>query len=152
MIDDALLKTFLSLMAFVAVIGGVLWYIKRKTTRGVVGQSTVAIRIVARQALTPKSYVCIVEIRGGLYALGVTEQSVTLLKDISGVVHHSAPANGTSSAIPVPPDDLHRELEHLFSQKQQPATMVHDVATMPTAIPEEPTFGRYIASIFSTKN
>ncbi|MBL7973623.1 MAG: FliO/MopB family protein [Candidatus Kapabacteria bacterium] len=81
--EDPLLRAFITMSISVAGILGVLWYVKRRTSRGRVGQELVGIEVIARQALNPKAQIFIVKVSGKTVMLGVTEQSVTNLGEVS---------------------------------------------------------------------
>ncbi|MFM7774551.1 MAG: flagellar biosynthetic protein FliO [Candidatus Kapaibacterium sp.] len=74
-----MLKAFITLIGCIAFLGAVLWWVKRKTSRGHTGTQDIRIRVVARQPLSSKASVAVVEVGDTTLVLGVTEHSVTNL-------------------------------------------------------------------------
>lgn len=77
------LRVLLSL----AVVLGLLWVMQRKLTRtGRAGRRAELVTVVARQGISPKASVVIVDAEGKRFLLGITEQSVNVLHtgDIPG--------------------------------------------------------------------
>jgi flagellar biogenesis protein FliO len=83
MIDETLLKAFLTLMACAALLGGILWYIKRWAARKSPLAKEVNIRITGRMSLPPKAIVYTMQVAGRTLLIGVTDHSVALLADLT---------------------------------------------------------------------
>jgi len=77
--DGTVLKAFVTLVGCIAFLGAVLWWVKRKTSRGQAGSQDIRIRIVARQPLGSKASVAVVEVGDKTLILGITEHAVTNL-------------------------------------------------------------------------
>ncbi len=77
--DGTIFKAFVTLIGCIAFLWVVLWLVKRKTSGGQVGSQELRIRIIARQALSGKASVMVVEVGEKIMTLGVTEHSVTIL-------------------------------------------------------------------------
>ena len=77
-----------------------LWWLKKKTSRGQVGMQDVRVRVVARQTLSPKASVSIVEIGDTTMVLGVTDHSVTHLGTVNSAREGSVPAPSHTPPTP----------------------------------------------------
>lgn len=99
--DGTVLKAFVTLVGCIAFLGAVLWWVKRKTSRGQAGSQDIRIRIVARQPLGSKASVAVVEVGEKTLILGITEHSVTNLGVGSDVA--SAPGAEVRRSIPRTP-------------------------------------------------
>lgn len=77
--DGTIFKAFVTLIGCIAFLWAVLWLVKRKTSGGQVGSQELRIRIIARQALSGKASIMVVEVGEKVMTLGVTEHSVTIL-------------------------------------------------------------------------
>jgi len=81
--EDPLFRAFVTMSISVIGILCVLWYVKRKTSKGKIGKDVVGIEVIARQALNPKAQIFIVNVSDKTIMLGVTEQSVTNLGELT---------------------------------------------------------------------
>ena len=88
------LRVLLSLGAVLALV----WWFQRRLTRGLRNSATEPlVRVVTRQAITPKASVVVLETGGQRFLLGVTEASVNVLH--------------TSEAEPEPQESFEAYLE-----------------------------------------
>lgn len=99
--DGTVLKAFVTLVGCIAFLGAVLWWVKRKTSRGQAGSQDIRIRIVARQPLGSKASVAVVEVGEKTLILGITEHSVTNLGVGSDIP--STPSAETRRSVPSAP-------------------------------------------------
>ncbi|MFN4770265.1 MAG: FliO/MopB family protein [Candidatus Kapaibacterium sp.] len=81
--DGTIFKAFVTLIGCIAFLWAVLWLVKRKTSGGQVGTQELRIRIIARQALSGKASIMVVEVGEKVMTLGVTEHSVTILNSVA---------------------------------------------------------------------
>ena len=100
--DGTVLKAFVTLVGCIAFLGVVLWWVKRKTSRGQAGNQDLRIRIVARQTLSSKASVAVVEVGEKTYVLGVTEHSVTNLGTTVNEGHLETSARAVESQRTAP--------------------------------------------------
>lgn len=109
----------LRVVVSLAAVLGLLWFIQRKVSKtGRVTQRAKHVTVVARQGISGKASVAVVDVEGVRYVLGVTEQNVTVLG--SG----EAPQDAIVTAI-------------------APAASVTPVASQATA----PTFAQTLAAV-----
>lgn len=88
------LRVLVSLGAVLALV----WWFQRRLTRGVRNSGAEPlVRVVSRQAITPKASVVVMETGGQRFLLGVTEASVNVLH--------------TSEAVPDPKETFEAYLE-----------------------------------------
>ncbi len=83
MIDNNLLNAFLSMGAIVLVLITFLFILKRIAKRKQSGGSSYDMKVIARMPLQQKSQIAIVDVQGKIFLLGLTEQNVNLLADLS---------------------------------------------------------------------
>jgi flagellar protein FliO/FliZ len=70
----------LRVVVSLAAVLGLLWFIQRKVSKtGRVTQRAKHVTVVARQGISGKASVAVVDVEGVRYVLGVTEQSVSVL-------------------------------------------------------------------------
>ncbi len=81
-VDPTLLRAFATLMVCVAAIGALLWFVRRRTSRAQLGDTAVDVRVLSRQALSPKAQLSIVQIGNRVILLGITDTHVSMLGDL----------------------------------------------------------------------
>ena len=94
----------LRVVVSLAAVLGLLWFIQRKVAKtGRVTRQAKHVTVVARQGISGKASVAVVDVEGVRYVLGVTEQAVTVLGSgqapQDAVVTAIAPA---AASIPAP--------------------------------------------------
>lgn len=85
-VDSLLFSGFKTLAALLAVLGLILllYHFARKGAGFLPGVKTGIIKVVEMRSLGPKKTICLVEVRGQEYLLGVGVQEITLISKISG--------------------------------------------------------------------
>jgi flagellar protein FliO/FliZ len=78
------METFLAglrVVVSLAVVVGLLWVLQRRLTRGSrASAASKPVRIVTKQAISPKASVVIIDVEGTRLLLGVTEHAVSVLQ------------------------------------------------------------------------
>ena len=139
-------------MACVAAIGGVLWYVKRKTSRGKVSGTELGIHVIARQGLSPKATVCIVQIGHRHVVLGITDQSVNYICDLGEETPAAgAPAQHSNPAVLNP--QVLEQARRMQQQTPQYTAPIDEPAYGhdPDAELPDLSLGGYMRSIFSRR-
>jgi flagellar protein FliO/FliZ len=77
---DTLLVALRVALSLAAVLG-LLWVLQRRLAKGSRAARADLVRVVGRQGLGQKASVVVVDVDGRRFVLGVTEQSVTVLRD-----------------------------------------------------------------------
>lgn len=96
--DDSAVMA-LRVLVSLGVVLGLLWWLQRRLIRGRVSSGTEApIRVISRQAISPKASVVVLETGGQRFLLGVTEENVNVLH--------------TSGAEPAPDAGFAASLQH----------------------------------------
>lgn len=162
MLDETLVRAFITLMVAVAAIALLMVYLKRKVAKGKIAGSTLAIQVVARQALNPKAQIYIVSIAGKTVMLGVTEQSVTNLGELAVSAQAQAQTQAqtqaqfqpqtqpqahhtTTSTATVIPSNVGQSV--LANIPAQVAYQSHQATATQQPLPQQPTFGNFLRSI-----
>lgn len=156
MLDETLVRAFITLMVAVAAIALLMVYLKRKVAKGKIAGSTLAIQVVARQALNPKAQIYIVSIAGKTVMLGVTEQSVTNLGELAVSAQAQAQAqtqaqfqpqahHTTTSTATVIPSNIGQPIQ--ANIPAQVAYQSHQATATQQPLPQQPTFGNFLRSI-----
>jgi len=88
------LKALIPLFLIVGLLYGVLWFVKKYgvSVRGK-GKSKVPVTVLSSQMIMPKKFISIVEIQNKLLVLGVSENSITLLKELEGPAESNTVVN-----------------------------------------------------------
>ena len=88
------LKALVPLLFIVGLLYGVLWFVKKYgvSVRGK-GKSKVPVTVLSSQMIMPKKFISIVEIQNKLLVLGVSENSITLLKELDGTLGENSVVN-----------------------------------------------------------
>lgn len=82
MFDDPITQAFATLALAVAAIAIIFWLLKKYSKKISPKLGNKNIDIKSRSSLTPKSHLYIVEVEGEKLLLGVTENSVNLIKEL----------------------------------------------------------------------
>lgn len=78
-----IVSAIIPFIVIVALLYGVLFFIKKYGTNLKKSKSgSVSIKVISSQMIMPKKYISIVKIEDKLLVLGVSENSVTLLKEM----------------------------------------------------------------------
>lgn len=78
-----IVKAFIPLLFIVGLLYGVLVFIRRYGVNGKGKKSgSVSIDVISSQMIMPKKYISVVRVEDRLLVLGVSEQSITLLKEL----------------------------------------------------------------------
>lgn len=96
----SLMTLFASLLLVIACIFVFAWLMK-KSNLVTLNKQQAQIKVIARQALTNKGQVHIVEVQGKRYMLGVTEQNITLLDTLPALTDEELAAQ-PESAVTTP--------------------------------------------------
>ena len=83
MIDNNILNAFISMAVIVLVLVAVLIFLKRLAKKKQDGGSGIGMKILSRQALQHKAQAVVVQVRGRILLLGLTEHNVSLLADLT---------------------------------------------------------------------
>jgi flagellar protein FliO/FliZ len=75
---------FLPLFLIIIALGGILYLVKKFGYKfKLKNVSAFKIQIVATKMIMPKKYITVVNVQDNLLVLGISEHSITLLKEIS---------------------------------------------------------------------
>jgi flagellar protein FliO/FliZ len=73
--------TAIRVIVSLGVVLGLLWFLQRRLTRGAKAKSSGSpVTIVAKQAISPKASVVVIDVEGMRLLLGVTEHAVSVLQ------------------------------------------------------------------------
>ncbi|MFA3783851.1 flagellar biosynthetic protein FliO [Melioribacteraceae bacterium 4301-Me] len=77
-----ILKMIFPLLVITALLGGALWFVKRYSTKSNIAASKeFTAKLISSQMIFPKRFVSVVKIKDKLLVLGITDHSITLLKE-----------------------------------------------------------------------
>jgi len=104
---DGALNVIVSLAAVIALVALIVWALRRFAPRAVRMYSSDNLKVLSRTFLGPKQMVCIVKAPGKVLVVGATQQSVTLLSEISDPaeveriagLYEAASSKGASAAF-----------------------------------------------------
>ena len=119
--DPNLLRAFLTMMVCVAAIGALLWYVRRRTSRAQLGETQIEVRVLSRQALSPKSQLSIVQIGSRVLLLGITDSQVTYLGDLQHGSDARAEVLNQNSASHIPASAIADAAQRFAQTTQQTA-------------------------------
>ncbi len=85
MIDPSLLKAFITMIAAVAGLSLLLFFLKKKARNSTVNSdsSLQTLSIESRVNVSPKSQVVVINYGDKKFVLGITEQSINLIADVT---------------------------------------------------------------------
>ena len=83
MIDDNILNAFISMGIIVLVLVAILILVKRFARKNKMGGADFDFKVLARLPLQAKAQATVIKVRGRTLLLGLTEQNVSLLADIT---------------------------------------------------------------------
>lgn len=162
MIDETLLRAFITMMVCVGAIAGLLWLVKRKMTTGKQGSTLIGIEVIARQGLNAKAQIFVVSVHGKTLLLGVTEQTVTMLAELDSMPRTSttstqAPLNSVSthpSSFTPNSELFNQQAIGQFTGSTSSSNTTSNTNSSLTAeqqklLQQQLTFGSFIRSIFS---
>lgn len=82
----SILQSFLPLILIVALLYGVLWYLKKVGFgKNKKYANAVSIKVISHQMIMPKKYISIVKVDSKLLVLGVAENSINLIKELDSI-------------------------------------------------------------------
>jgi flagellar biogenesis protein FliO len=81
--DAGLLKAFFSIVTVVALFGAILFALKKFLKRRTIGGSDVDLKVVSKVALHQKSFLCVVKAGMRTLLVGVSDNNVSLIADLS---------------------------------------------------------------------
>ena len=113
MFENALLRSFFSLIILVAVLGFILYLVKRIARKSARKANSNGIAIISRTSLLPKAHVYIIEAGSQKLLLGVTEQNVNFLYDMTNQT-----AANTSTQVKLNTEDASALAKELLKKKQ----------------------------------
>ncbi len=77
-----IIRMVLPLLLIIALLGGVLWFVKKYSYQARSSESLgIDINVLSSKMILPKKYVSIVKIKDRLLVLGVSDGSINLLKE-----------------------------------------------------------------------
>ncbi len=80
---DPLLRLFLTMGVLVVLLAGTMWGIKKYSKDGKTNLHTMKMRVLAQHYLGPKKSLIVVQVAGETILLGVTEQNISMLKNLA---------------------------------------------------------------------
>ena len=83
MIDETLIKSFFILIACVAGIGGLFFFLKKISRKVRASSDTIGMEILSRLSLMPKNHLFIVKAGEKTLLLGVSEKNISILADLT---------------------------------------------------------------------
>lgn len=83
LIENPMLETFAILAAAVALLGIVLFLVKRYVAKVNNGTGVEQIKVISKVNLMPKNQIFIIEVNNKKLLIGVSEKNINLLKDLS---------------------------------------------------------------------
>ena len=76
-------KMILPLLLLVGLLGGVLWYVKRFSYQSRNTKSLgIDVKILTSKMILPKKYISVIKVKDRLLVLGVSDNSINLLKEL----------------------------------------------------------------------
>jgi flagellar biosynthetic protein FliO len=79
----ALVDVVVSLAIVIGLVGALVWALRRFAPRAVRMYSSDSLKVLSRTFVGPKQMVCLVKAAGRILVVGATQQSVTLLSEIT---------------------------------------------------------------------
>ena len=77
-----IVKMIFPLLLIVILLAGVLWYVKRYSFQSKGLQSLgVDVKVISSKMILPKKYISIIKVKDRLLVLGVSDNSINLLKE-----------------------------------------------------------------------
>jgi len=77
-----IVKMILPLLLIIALLGGVLWFVKKYSYQSRnTGSLGIDIKVLSSKMILPKKYVSIVKVKDRLLVLGISDGSINLLKE-----------------------------------------------------------------------
>lgn len=78
-----LIQAFVPLIVIIALLYGVLYFIKKKGFRlKPVASSKHGIEVISTQPIMPKKYLSLIKVKDKVLVVGITENTMSLLKEI----------------------------------------------------------------------
>jgi flagellar protein FliO/FliZ len=76
------IRMLLPLLLITALLGGVLWFIRRYSYQARANQSLgIDIKVLSSKMILPKKYISVIKVKDRILVLGVSEGSINLLKE-----------------------------------------------------------------------
>ncbi len=77
-----IIRMLLPLLLITALLGGVLWFVKKYSFQSRVNQSLgIDIKVLSSKMILPKKYISVVKVKDRLLVLGISDSSINLLKE-----------------------------------------------------------------------
>lgn len=77
-----IIRMLLPLLLITALLGGVLWYVKKYSFQAKNTASLgVDVKVMSSKMILPKKYISIIKVKDRLLVLGVSDNSINLLKE-----------------------------------------------------------------------
>lgn len=97
MVNASVLSGLVPLFIIIILLGGTLFLVKKYSNKfGKKFNKQIDLKIISSLMVVPKKYITIVKVQNELLLLGVSDQSVNLLKELGSVEN---PSNQTSNNI-----------------------------------------------------
>lgn len=122
--EGIVVRMILSLSAVLALMVGLLYLVKRFVMPGAVTvRMPVQVEVLGRRSLQPKKSIVVVRIAGKVLVLGMSEQGMQTLTELSGEALESslaAQASGHSSSPALPFSAYLQETLRTIRRRQKP--------------------------------
>ncbi len=92
MIDETLMKSFFILIACVAGIGGLFYFLKKISRKTRASSGLIGMEVLSRLSLMPKNQLFIVKAGKKTLLIGVSEKNITTLADLTEDVAQGFPS------------------------------------------------------------
>ena len=135
--ESLIIRALLSLGAMAALLGGIVYLLKKMNRRGSKAESKIPLHVINRLALSPKSQVYLIKAGNRTLLLGSSDHSVNFIADLSDEDMQKIKTGELQS------NSSRREsLEGKFTQA--------DLKPLPKPVPldEDTSFRNYIKSTF----
>ncbi len=77
-----IIRMILPLLLIIALLGGVLWFVKKYSYQARSTESLgIDVNVLSSKMILPKKYVAVVKVKDRLLVLGVSDGSINLLKE-----------------------------------------------------------------------
>lgn len=142
--EAGFLKAFFSIVAVVAMFGAILFVLKKYLKRRTAASGDVDMKVISKVALHQKSFLCVVKVGMRTLLVGVSDNNVSLISDISDEFYEpdEIPQNPTQADL----ESIARSAILKKRINQQPAQRVAKATTAP--LDDSTSFGAYLKTAF----
>lgn len=142
--DAGFLKAFFSIVAVVAMFGAILFALKKYLKRRTAASGDIDIKVVSKVALHQKSFLCVVKVGMRTLLVGVSDNNVSLISDVSDEFYEpdSIPQNPSQADL----ESIARSAILKKRIKQQPPQ--RNQTTIPVHADDSTSFGAYLKTAF----